>query len=86
MWAWRKPCPHCFLSSTLRHSFIFVPFGVLVEKNQRSNQLLRKPRQRRCNTQDWGREQDEDEIEWIRRCLQQVTKMMKPMKRKGLSR
>lgn len=21
MWAWRKPCPHCFLSSTLRHYF-----------------------------------------------------------------
>ena len=35
---------------------------------------------------DWGREKDEDEIEWIRRCLRQATKMMKPMKRKGLSR
>jgi hypothetical protein len=38
------------------------------------------------DTKDWGREKDEDEIEWIRRCLQQATKMMKPMKRKGLSR
>ena len=27
---------------------------------------------------DWGREKDEDEIEWIRRCLRQATKMMKP--------
>lgn len=35
---------------------------------------------------DWGCEKDEDEIEWIRRCLRQATKMMKPMKRKGLSR
>lgn len=34
MWAWRKPCPHFVLSSTLRHSFIFGPFGVLVEKNK----------------------------------------------------
>lgn len=40
-----------------------------------------------CNdTKDWGREKNEDEIEWIRRCLRQATKMMKPMKRKGLSR
>ena len=38
------------------------------------------------NTKDWGREKDEDEIEWIRLCLRQATKMMKPMKRKGLSR
>lgn len=38
------------------------------------------------DTKDWGREKDEDEIEWIRRCLRQATKMMKPMKRKGLSR
>ena len=38
------------------------------------------------DTKDWGREKDEDEIVWIRRCLRQVTKMMKPMKRKGLSR
>ena len=37
------------------------------------------------DTKDWGREKDEDEIEWIRRCLRQATKMMKPMKRKGLS-
>ncbi|MST76568.1 hypothetical protein FYJ72_02425 [Prevotella copri] len=38
------------------------------------------------DTKDWGREKDEDEIEWIRRYLQQATKIMKPMKRKGLSR
>ena len=38
------------------------------------------------DTKDWGREKDEDEIEWIRRCLWQATKMMNPMKRKGLSR
>lgn len=38
------------------------------------------------DTKDWGREKNEDEIEWIRRCLRQATKMMKPMKRKGLSR
>ena len=38
------------------------------------------------DTKNWGREKDEDEIEWIRRCLLQATKMMKPMKRKGLSR
>ena len=38
------------------------------------------------DAKDWGREKDEDEIEWIRRCLRQATKMMKPMKRKGLSR
>ena len=38
------------------------------------------------DTKDWGREKDEDEIGWIRRCLRQATKMMKPMKRKGLSR
>ena len=35
---------------------------------------------------DWGRENDVDEIEWIRRCLRQATKIMKPMKQKGLSR
>ena len=38
------------------------------------------------DTKDWGREKDEEEIEWIRRCLRQASKMMKPMKRKGLSR
>ena len=38
------------------------------------------------DTKDWGHEKDEDEIEWIRRCLRQATKMVKPMKRKGLSR
>ena len=35
---------------------------------------------------DWGREKDEDEIEWIRRCLRQATQMVKPRKGKGLSR
>ena len=38
------------------------------------------------DTQDWGREKDEDEIEWIRRCLQKATRMIKPRKGKGLSR
>ena len=38
------------------------------------------------DTKDWGREKDEDEIEWIRRCLRQATRMVKPLKRKGLSR
>lgn len=38
------------------------------------------------NAKDWGRENVEDGIGWIRRCLRQATKMMKPMKRKGLSR
>ena len=35
---------------------------------------------------DWGREKDEDEIEWIRRCLRQATRIVKPRKCKGLSR
>lgn len=30
------------------------------------------------DTKDWGREKDEDEIEWIRRCLRQATRMVKP--------
>ena len=38
------------------------------------------------DTKNWRYEKDEDEIEWIRRYLQQATKIMKPMKRKGLSR
>lgn len=38
------------------------------------------------DTKDWRREKDDDEIEWIRRCLQKATKMMKPMRSKGLSR
>ena len=38
------------------------------------------------DTKDWGREKDEDEIEWIRRCLRQATRMIKPRKGKGLSR
>ena len=28
-----------------------------------------------CDTKDWGRDKDEDEIEWIRRCLRQATKI-----------
>ena len=38
------------------------------------------------DTKDWGREKDEDEIAWIRRCLQQATRMVKPRRGKGLSR
>ena len=38
------------------------------------------------DTKNWGREKDEDEIEWIRRCLRQATRMVKPRKGKGLSR
>ena len=38
------------------------------------------------NSKDWGRDKDEDEIEWIRRCLRQATKMMKPMRMKVLSK
>ncbi|WP_299336988.1 MobV family relaxase [uncultured Prevotella sp.] len=38
------------------------------------------------DAKDWGREKDEDEIEWIRRCLRQATRMVKPRKGKGLSR
>lgn len=39
-----------------------------------------------CDTKDWGRDKDEDEQEWIRRCLRQATRMVKPRKCKGLSR
>ena len=38
------------------------------------------------DTKDWGREKDEDEIEWIRRCLRQAMKMVKSRKGKGLGR
>ena len=38
------------------------------------------------DTKDWGREKNEDEIEWIRRCLRQATKMVKSRKSKGLGR
>ena len=38
------------------------------------------------DTKDWGCEKDEDEIEWIRRCLRQATKMMKPIRKRGLRR
>ena len=38
------------------------------------------------DNKDWGREKDEDEIGWIRRCLQKATRMIKPRKGKGLNR
>ena len=38
------------------------------------------------DTKGWGREKDEDDREWIRRCLHQATRMMKPKKGKELSR
>lgn len=38
------------------------------------------------DTKDWRHENDEDKIECIRRCLRQATKMVKPMKRKVLSK
>ena len=38
------------------------------------------------DAKDWGRDKDEDEIEWIRRCLRQATKMVKSRKGKGLGR
>ena len=37
------------------------------------------------DTKDWGRDKDEDEIEWIRRCLRQANRMVKPKKAKGLN-
>ena len=38
------------------------------------------------DTKDCGREKDEDEIGWIRRCLRQATWMVKPRRGKGLNR
>ena len=38
------------------------------------------------DTKDWGREKDEDEIEWIWRSLRLTTRMIKPRKDKGLGR
>ena len=38
------------------------------------------------DTKDWGREKDEDEIEWIRRSLRLATRMIKPRMGKGVSR
>ena len=35
------------------------------------------------DTKDWGREKDEDEIEWIKRCLRQATRMVKQRKSTG---
>ncbi len=31
MWAWLSPCPHCFLSSTLRHSSIIFQSLMVIE-------------------------------------------------------
>ena len=38
------------------------------------------------DAKDWGRENVEDGIGWIRRCLRQATKMVKSRKGKGLGR
>ena len=38
------------------------------------------------DTKDWGREKDEDEIEWIKRCLRQATRMVKQRKSTGVRR
>lgn len=38
------------------------------------------------DTQDWERDKDDDEIEWIRRCLRQATRMVKPRNGKELYR
>ena len=35
------------------------------------------------DTKDWGREKNEDEIEWIKRCLRQATRMEKQRKSTG---
>lgn len=39
-----------------------------------------------CDTKDWGHDKNEDEIEWIRRCLRQATRMVKPRKGKEVRR
>lgn len=38
------------------------------------------------DAKDWGHTKDEDEIEWIRRCLRQATRMSKPRNGKGIRR
>lgn len=38
------------------------------------------------DTKDWGREKVEDEIEWIKRCLRQATRMVKQRKSTGVRR
>ena len=38
------------------------------------------------DTKDWGREKDEDEIEWIKRCLRQATRRVKQRKSTGVRR
>ena len=58
---------------------------VVYQLYQRSSKFCRKP-SGGIDTKDWGHEKNEDEIEWIRRYLQQATKMVKPRKDKGLSR
>lgn len=39
-----------------------------------------------CDTRNWGRDKDEDEQEWIRRCLHQAARMIKPRRGRGLRR
>ena len=36
------------------------------------------------DTKDWGREKDEDEWDWIKRCLRQASKMMKARRGRGV--
>ena len=38
------------------------------------------------DTKDWGRDKDEEEQEWLRRCLRQATRMMKPRRGRGFRR
>lgn len=38
------------------------------------------------DTKDWGRDKDEDEEAWVRRCLRQATRMMKPRRGRGFRR
>lgn len=38
------------------------------------------------DTKDWGREKDEDEIEWIKRCLRQATRMENKERAQGVRR
>lgn len=38
------------------------------------------------DNKNWGRDKDEDDRGWIRHCLRQATRMVKPRKCKGLSR
>lgn len=38
------------------------------------------------DTKNWGRDKDEDEEAWVRRCLRQATRMMKPRRSRGWRR